>query len=485
MDGTGTDTRYGEPRLFIDGTWRDGGRGSVTDVVNPATEEVLWRLQHASIGDLDRALDAAKRGFERWREVSPFERGKVLRRAADLLRERHEAIAWRITQEQGKPLGESRPEVLIAADMFDWYAEEARRAYGRIIPGRSEAVRQMVLLEPIGPVAVFTPWNVPSMAPSRKIAAVLAAGCSAVVKAAEETPAGCVALVEACTDAGVPPGVLNLVFGVPSEISTHLIRSPIVRKVSFTGSVAVGKQLAHLAADGLKRCNIELGGHAPVIVFDDADVALAASLSARAKFLNAGQICIAPSRFYVHERVYDAFLDQFCAEAARIEVGNGGDTGTTMGPLANARRLSAMKELVDDAVARGARVAIGGARLERKGYFWPPTVLTGVPEDARVMHDEPFGPIAPVVRFADFDDVIRRANALEYGLAAYVFTRSAKVADSIPRQIEAGLIGINSIALALPETPFGGLKESGYGFKGGEEGLREYLAVKFVSQVGA
>ena len=279
---------YPQPQLFIDGQWRDGTRGTVTPVVNPATEETLCELKHASIADLDLALAAAQRGFEQWRQVSPFDRSKVLRRAGDLIRERHEEIARSITLEQGKPLCESRPEALAAADMFDWYAEEARRAYGRIIPGRSEEVRQTVLLEPLGPVAVFTPWNVPSMAPSRKIGAILAAGCSAIVKACEETPSGCIALVRACEDAGLPHGVLNLVFGVPDEVSTHLIQSPIIRKFSFTGSVAVGRKLAHLAADGPKRCSIELGGHAPVIVFDDADIELGASLCVRGKFQNAG-----------------------------------------------------------------------------------------------------------------------------------------------------------------------------------------------------
>lgn len=475
---------YPQPSLFIDGKWREGTRGTVTTVIDPATEETLCELKHASIADLDLALAAARRGFEQWRHVSAFDRSKILRRAGDLIRERHEKIARAITLEQGKPLCESRPEALAAADMFDWYAEEARRAYGRVIPGRSEEIRQTVLLEPLGPVAVFTPWNVPSMAPSRKIGAILAAGCSAIVKACEETPAGCIALVRACEDAGLPRGVLNLVFGVPDEVSTHLIRSPIVRKFSFTGSVAVGRKLAHLAADGPKRCSIELGGHAPVVVFDDADVDLSAALCARAKFQNAGQICIAPSRFYVHERVYDAFLRCLTDQASRIKVGNGLDDGITMGPMANARRISAMESLVKDAVSRGARVTMGGERLGKRGFFWPPTILTEVPDDARIMIEEPFGPIAPIVRFTDFDDVMRRANSLEYGLAAYAFTRSAKTAEAVSRSLETGLLGINSLALAAPETPFGGVKESGYGYKGGEEGLREYLSVKFVSQVG-
>ncbi|HLX28419.1 MAG TPA: NAD-dependent succinate-semialdehyde dehydrogenase [Casimicrobiaceae bacterium] len=476
--------RYPRPRLYIDGEWYEGTRGTTTPIINPATEETLCELKHASIADLDRALAAAQRGFEQWRHVPAIERSKILRRAADMMRERHEHIARDITLEQGKPLCESRPEALAAADMFDWYAEEARRAYGRIVPGRSEEVRQMVLLEPLGPIAVFTPWNVPSMAPSRKIAAILAAGCSAIVKACEETPAGCMALVRACEDAGLPRGVLNLVFGVPDEVSTYLIRSPIVRKFSFTGSVAVGRKLAHLAADGPKRCSIELGGHAPLIVFDDADIEVSASLSARAKFQNAGQICIAPSRFYVHEHIYDNFLKCFSEQAARIKVGNGLEKGVTMGPMANARRISMMEALVADALSRGARLKTGGRRLGKKGFFWPPTILTDVPDDARIMIEEPFGPIAPIVRFTHFDDVMRRANSLDYGLAAYAFTRSAKTIDAVSRSIESGLLGINSLALATPETPFGGIKESGYGFKGGEEGLREYLSVKFVSQAG-
>lgn len=475
---------YPTPRLYIDGQWRDGRGSGATCVINPATEEPLSELRHASTTDLDEALDATQRGFEQWRRASPLARGKVLRRAADLLRERADDIARNITLEQGKPLCESRPEVLVAGEMFEWYAEEARRAYGRIVPGRTEDMRQMVLLEPLGPVAVFTPWNVPAMAPSRKIGAILAAGCSAVVKASEETPAGCIALVQACADAGLPPGVLNLVFGVPREVSTHLIASPIIRKVSFTGSIPVGKQLARLAADGLKRCNIELGGHAPAIVFDDADLDVAAALCARGKFTNAGQICIAPSRFFIHSSVHDDFLARFVRQARSVKVGNGLDDDVTMGPMANERRMSAMAALVDDAIVHGAHVALGGRRLDRPGYFWPPTVLTDVPDVARVMNEEPFGPIAPVTRFETFDDVVGRANALEYGLAAYVFTRSARTADAASRALETGLLGINSINVSSPETPFGGVKESGYGFKGGEEGLREYLSVKFVSQVG-
>ena len=476
---------YEELSLYIDGQWCQGSTGQSEEVINPVNEEVLGVLPHASAEDLDRALAAAQRGFKAWRATPAVERGKVLRRAAELMRERSERIATTMTLEQGKPLREARLEVEFAAGVFEWYAEEGKRAYGRIIPARLPGVRQMTIQEPVGPVAAFTPWNFPATTPARKIAGALAAGCSCIIKASEETPGTCVALVRACADAGLPPGVLNLVFGVPARVSEHLIPSPVIRKISFTGSIPVGKHLTKLAAEGMKRCTMELGGHAPVVVFDDADTDKAAEIAAAGKFRNAGQVCIAPTRMYVHEAVHDRFAKRFTDIAKHLTVGDGMDESTDMGPMANARRLAAMEEFVADARKHGARIVIGGSRIGNRGYFWAPTVLTDVPDDAMVMVKEPFGPIAPITRFADFDEVVERANRLPYALAAYAFTKSAKTATEISEALESGMVGVNHLGVAMPEAPFGGIKESGYGHECGIEGLEAYMQTKFITQMGA
>ena len=476
---------YEELSLYIDGDWCQGSTGQSEEVINPVNEEVLGVLPHASAEDLDRALTAAQQGFKAWSATPAVERGKVLRRAAELMRERSERIATTMTLEQGKPLREARLEVEFAAGVFEWYAEEGKRAYGRIIPARLPGVRQMTIQEPVGPVAAFTPWNFPATTPARKIAGALAAGCSCIIKASEETPGTCVALVRACADAGLPPGVLNLVFGVPAHVSEHLIPSPVVRKISFTGSIPVGKHLTKLAAEGMKRCTMELGGHAPVVVFDDADTDKAAEIAAAGKFRNAGQVCIAPTRMYVHEAVHDRFAERFTDIVKHLTVGDGMDESTDMGPMANPRRLAAMEEFMADAREHGARVATGGKRIGNRGFFWAPTVLTDVPDDAMVMVNEPFGPIAPITQFADFDDVVERANRLPYALAAYAFTKSAKTATEISDALESGMVGINHVGISMPETPFGGIKESGYGHEGGIEGLEAYMQTKFVTQMGA
>jgi succinate-semialdehyde dehydrogenase/glutarate-semialdehyde dehydrogenase len=417
-----------------------------------------------------------------WRKVPPYERAKTLHRAADIIRERTEHIATQMTLEQGKPLAESRAEVAVAADHFDWQGEEARRAYGRMIPARAEGQRLMVLREPVGPVAAFTPWNFPANMPARKMSTALAAGCSCIIKPAEETPGTALALARAVADAGVPPGVLNVVFGIPAEISEYLITSPIIRKITFTGSTAVGKLLAGLAAKGVKRATMELGGHAPVLVFEDADADRAAELSAAAKFRNAGQVCISPTRFYVHESLHDRFADKFAETARKLPVGSGLDPANRMGPVANGRRRDAMEDFVADARKHGAEVLAGGERIGNAGYFWQPTVLKNVPEDARIMNVEPFGPVAIVNSFRDYDEAIEKANRLPYGLAAYAFTESERRAIRISEDIESGLIAINSFNVTWPETPFGGVKESGYGSEGGIEGLDGFLTTKFVSQ---
>jgi succinate-semialdehyde dehydrogenase/glutarate-semialdehyde dehydrogenase len=475
---------YPDVLLLIDGKWQKAAGGKFLTVMNPATGEKAGTVAHAEREDLDRALEAADKGFKVWRKVSAFDRSKIMRRAADLLRERADMIAPLMTQEQGKPLPEAKGETLAGADVIDWFAEEARRAYGRVIPARVPGVYQLVIKEPVGPVAAFTPWNFPINQVVRKLSAALAAGCSIIVKAPEETPASPAELIRCFVDAGVPAGVIGLVYGIPSEISEYLIPHPIIRKMSFTGSTAVGKHLAAIAGAHMKRATMELGGHAPAIVFDDADVDLATKLLVATKFRNAGQVCVSPTRFLIQQRVYDQFVEKFVAGAKAIKVGNGMESGTVMGPLANPRRIAAMDTLVADAVRHGATLHTGGNRIGNTGNFYEPTVLTDVSMDARVMHEEPFGPLAVISPFSSFDDVVAEANRLPYGLASYAFTKSAKTANAIANEVEAGMMTLNHMGLALPEVPFGGIKDSGYGSEGGTEAIEAYLNTKFVSQAG-
>ena len=476
---------YADVSLLIDNAWRASASGRTLDVLNPATGDVLAHVARAGQDDLDAALQAAERGFGVWRNVSAFERSKVMRKAAQHIRERAEDIARLMTMEQGKPLAEARVETLGAADTIDWYAEEGRRAYGRVIPARAHGIYQLVVKEPVGPVAAFTPWNFPINQAVRKIAGAVTTGCSIIIKGPEETPASCAELVRAFVDAGLPAGVVNLVFGVPAEISEYLIPHPVIRKISFTGSTAVGKQLAALAGAHMKRVTMELGGHAPAIVFDDADLDLAANILTANKLRNAGQVCIAPTRFLVQQKVYQPFLEKFTAKMQAAKVGDGLAEGTTMGPLAHARRVEAMEGFIADAVHHGAKVRIGGNRIGNKGYFFEPTILTDVPKEARVMNEEPFGPLAVVAPFGGFDEAVTEANRLRYGLASYAYTRSEKTATAIAAAVESGMIGINHHGLALPETPFGGVQDSGYGSEGGIEGIEPYLVTKFISQASS
>ena len=475
---------YSDVKLFINGEWCDGATGRSEPVINPATGKVLARVAHAAPADLDQALHAADKGFRAWRKVSAFDRYKLLRKAADIIRSRADEIAPLMTMEQGKPLAEAKMETLAAGDIMDWFAEEARRAYGRLVPPRAEGVMQIVVKEPVGPVAAFTPWNFPINQAVRKVSAALAAGCSVILKGPEETPASCAALVRCYVDAGVPAGVVNLVFGVPAEVSEYLIPHPVIRKITFTGSTPVGKKLAALAGQHMKRITMELGGHAPAIVFADADVDAAAKMYAAAKFRNAGQVCVSPTRFLVHESVLARFVEGFVATTAKLKVGDGLQADTRMGPLANSRRVEAMQMFVDDAVARGAKVLTGGKRIGSEGYFFEPTVLGDVSAAARIMSEEPFGPIAPIVPFGSFDEVVAEANRLPFGLAAYACTRSLKTANAIGAAFESGMVSINHMGLALPEVPFGGVKDSGYGSEGGTEAIEAYLNTKFVSQLG-
>jgi succinate-semialdehyde dehydrogenase / glutarate-semialdehyde dehydrogenase len=474
---------YEKLALYIDGEFI-GPEGRKTEpVVNPATGEVLAQLPHASREDLDRALAAAQRAFESWKKTSPLERSAVLRKVGALARERAEAIGRNITLDQGKPLAESMGEVTVCAEHAEWHAEECRRIYGRVIPPRRHDARQLVLREPVGVCAAFTPWNFPFNQAIRKMVAALGSGCTLVLKGPETAPSAVVALARLFHDAGLPKGCLNLVWGVPHEISEYLIKSPIVRKVSFTGSIAVGKQLAALAGAHMKRGTWELGGHSPVLVFDDADVDQAATMLAKLKVRNAGQVCVSPSRFYVQSKVYERFAARFTEVISSTKLGSGLEKTTQMGPLAHARRVEVMETFIADARERGGEIVTGGSRPKGPGFFFQPTVVTGLPADAKLMTEEPFGPVAPLAPFTDPEDVVRRANSLPYGLSSYVFTESLKTATFVANALEAGMVNINHFGSALAETPFGGVKESGIGSEGGTETFDGYLVTKYVTHV--
>jgi len=469
---------YPDLHLYINGEWRKTAHD--LPVLNPATEEEIGRLPHAQTSDLDDAVEAADKGFEVWRKVAPIDRANVLIKAAALMRERQEEIATAITAEHGKPLNQARLEVIRGCEFLEWDAGEATRTYGRVIPSAA-GIRYIVHYQPIGVVAAFSPWNFPMSQPCRKIGGAIAAGCSIILKAAEETPAGALHIARALHDAGLPPGVLNLVFGTPSEISDHLIKQDQIRLVALTGSTAVGRQLTTLAAQHMTPVLMELGGHAPVIVCEDTDVEAAAISGAVRKMRNAGQVCTSPTRFFVHESIFEAYIETFARRAAKTVVGNGVDPGVEMGPLANARRVEALADLVEDARNRGAEVKTGGSRIGDKGYFFEPTVLANVPDSARVMQEEPFGPLAVINPVTSLDEAIAKANSVPYGLAAYGFTNRADYVDRMIEGIEAGNVSINTLEASLPETPFGGVKSSGYGREGGTEGLHNYMITKNVS----
>ncbi|MEM7236271.1 MAG: NAD-dependent succinate-semialdehyde dehydrogenase [Pseudomonadota bacterium] len=474
---------YPAVEMLINGEWQSGG-GGAEDIINPATEEVLGEAPHASTAQLDAALDAVNEGFKVWKKTTPIERQKIMNQAADSLTAQADEIAVNLTREMGKPVFESKLELGFAIDVLRWYGEEGKRAYGRLIPPRIPGARQMMVKEPVGPCSAFVAWNFPAVNVMRKVAGSLAAGCSLIIKPSEETPATAVAIGRALQDAGLPPGVLNIVFGVPDTVSRHVLASPVTKKLSFTGSIPVGKHLQKLAADTLKRCTMELGGHSPVIVFDDADVDAAINIIGSNKFRNAGQVCISPTRFFVQENVYSKFVDGFAEVASNIKVGNGLDEGVQMGPLVAERRLDVMQGWVSDATDKGARVVAGGERMGNKGWFWKPTVMADVPDTARILTEEPFGPVAPVMPFKSMDDVLERANGLPFGLASYVFTSDGKKAAMMGEQLEAGLVGINHPGVSMPETPFGGVNESGYGSEGGIEGLEAFMRTKFVTELG-
>jgi succinate-semialdehyde dehydrogenase / glutarate-semialdehyde dehydrogenase len=469
--------------LLIDGVFRQGSENKSQPLLDPATGEQIATVPHASSADLDEALAAADKAFALWKNETAIARYKVMMKAADLIDERLETIARVLTMENGKPLAEARGEVAFSAEATRWYAEEGKRAYGRIVPGRVPGQRQMVYKEPVGVVAAFAAWNFPASNTIRKIAGALAAGCSIILKTAEETPGTAVAFARCFQDAGLPKGVLNLVFGVPDEVSRHLLASPIPRKVSLTGSTAVGKLLQKRAADTLKRTTMELGGHAPVLVFADADVDHAVATLAVAKFRNAGQVCTSPTRFFVHESIADAFAKGLASKADALKLGNGLEPDTQMGPMIAPRRCDAIDSLVQDAVTKGADLLAGGKRIDGPGNFYAPTVLSNVPADARIMSEEPFGPVAAITAFSTFDEAITRANSLPYGLASFVFTKDGATARDTEMALNAGLVGVNHTMISTPETPFGGVNESGFGSESGIEGLEAFQRTKFVSEL--
>jgi succinate-semialdehyde dehydrogenase/glutarate-semialdehyde dehydrogenase len=469
--------------LYIDGEFVSGEGRKTQDVVNPATGDVLGQLPHATQKDLDRALAAAERAFQTWKVSSPMDRAAVLRKVGQLSRDQAKEIGRNMTLDQGKPLAEAVGEVVSCSEHADWHAEECRRIYGRVITPRNPDVRQIVVREPIGVCAAFTPWNFPYNQAIRKVAAAIGAGCTVILKGPEDSPSAVMAIARMFHDAGLPKGVLNVVWGDPPVISDYLIRSPIVRKISFTGSVPVGKQLAALAGQHMKRATMELGGHSPVLVFDDADIDRAAKMLAKFKLRNAGQVCVSPTRFYVQEKAYEEFLAKFTEVTKGVKVGNGLEDGIEMGPLAHQRRVPAMSKFVEDAKQRGGKIVTGGEPIAGPGYFFAPTIVTDLPEDSMLMTEEPFGPIAPIVRFKETEEVLKRANSLPFGLSSYVFTNSLQTATKVSNGLEAGMVNINHFGSALAETPFGGIKDSGIGSEGGTETFDGYLVTKFITHI--
>ena len=479
MDGNFRASSYPALRLLIDGGWVGVDHRRTHAVLNPATGKSLAELPLADADDLDRALEAAERGFRLWRAVTAEERAGVLSRAARLLRERADQIAANATLEEGKTLEEARLETLAAAGLFDFYAGEATRLYGRVLM-RPTGTRALVVKEPVGPVAAFSPWNFPVGNPARKLGAPIATGCSVILKPAEEAPASAIAVVQALLDAGLPGGVAQLVFGVPDEVSRHLLASPIIRKLSFTGSTIVGKELMRRAADTVKKTTLELGGHAPVIVFDDCDLEKTVATLAASKFRNAGQVCVSPTRFYVQEGIYERFLTALTERTRKIRVGDGALPESEMGPLANPRRPATVEAMVQDAVAGGARVLTGGERIGHDGFFFAPTVMADVSVQSRAMNEEPFGPLIMAAPFREFDEAVEQANRLPYGLAAYAFTENGRQANRIADAIESGMVGINTTRVAAADAPFQGVKQSGHGSEDGPEGLLACLVTKSI-----
>ena len=473
---------YEKLELLINGKWKLGSENKAEPVINPATNELIGDLPHASKKDLDEALESNAEAFKLWKKESPLNRQKIIENACRNLESKFDQVATNLTIEMGKPLAEAKMELSVGLDVLRWYGEEGKRAYGRIVPSRMSNMSQTVLKEPIGPVIAFVAWNFPVMNVVRKIGGALAAGCTITIKPSEETPGTAIAIGRAFMDAGLPPGVLNIVFGVPSEVSEHLCSSRIPRKLSFTGSIPVGKHLQKLAAENMIRCTMELGGHSPLMVFDDTDIDVAAKISVAGKFRNAGQVCVSPTRFLVQDTIKEKFTQAVINETNKIKVGNGLEDNVNMGPLIAERRVEVMNDFINDAIENGANIEIGGNRLNLAGSFFSPTILTDVSDNAKIMNEEPFGPLLPIDTFNSVDEVVDRANRLDFGLASYAFTNDPKIVSSLKSEIQAGLLAVNSTVVSTPETPFGGIKHSGYGSEGGVEGLDAFLVTRFISE---
>lgn len=472
---------YSNTQLYINGQWQAAQSGQSLEVLNPATALEIGRVAKAGRIDLDHALDAAEKGFEIWKNTAPAERAKLMKKAAELLRERANHIAEIMTLEQGKPIHQAKIETLSAADVIDWFAGEAIRSYGQVIPARKNDIHSYTLKTPVGVVAAFTPWNFPINQIVRKMSAALAAGCSIIIKGPEETPASPAQLIQAFHDAGIPSGVINLVYGTPSEISEYLIPHPIVRKISFTGSTPVGKQLAALAGQHMKKATMELGGHAPVLIFKDADLDIAVQEMLVAKFRNAGQVCIAPTRFLIERAVYDEVIEKIKIQVEKLKIGNGLDDGVDIGPMIHERGYINIQKMIQNALEHGAKLVCGGKTLQGNGYFMQPTVLKDVPLEADCMQKEPFGPLILCRPFDDYAEAVREANRLEFGLAAYAYSSSNKNCLNLGRDIHSGMLTINHVGLGLPELPFGGIQDSGYGTEGGSEAINAYFDTRLVT----
>jgi len=474
---------YPQLQMLIAGEWTNGTSGVTENVICPADGTVLGELPHASKEDLDDALNSSLEGFNKWRSETPLNRQSILEKAAKILEREFDKNSENLTREMGKPLVEAKIEMQVAIDLLRWYGEEGKRVYGRIIPSRIPNMEHEARKVPVGPVLAFVAWNFPATNVMRKVAGALAAGCSITIKPSEETPATAIAIGKALMEAGLPAGVLNIVFGVPSEVSEHLLSSPIPRKLSFTGSVPVGIHLQKLAAQNLIRCTMELGGHSPVMIFKDADIEAAVKHCAAGKFRNAGQVCISPTRFFIEEPVYDEFIKSFKSHVEAINVGDGLDSKSTMGPLVADRRLEVMEDFISDAVSSGGEVISGGGRGQSPGSFFEPTLIRDVPDTAKIMIEEPFGPVAPSASFSSIDEIIERANSLPFGLASYAFTSNPRTSQILKSEIESGMLAINSMHIHSVETPFGGLKHSGYGYEGSIEGLEAFLVTKYSSEI--
>jgi succinate-semialdehyde dehydrogenase/glutarate-semialdehyde dehydrogenase len=468
--------------MYIDGKWMDSTNENTHKLINPATEEMITEIPMATMEEINLAIKAAEKGWKKWRNIDAWSRSEVLRKVAYWIRTNIQLLARILTEEQGKPLAEAKGELNATADQYDWYADEARRIYGRTIEGHTTEVRLSVIKQPIGVVAAFSPWNFPYLLSSRKIAPAIAAGCSIIVKADIYTPRSVLMIAKAFEESNLPPGVLNVITGNSAMISEQLCKSSIIRKITLTGSIPVGQILLRQAAENIIPVTMELGGHSPFVVFEDVDVQKVAEIAAKAKYRNNGQVCISASRFYVHESIAKEFIQKFIEVTKTLKIGNGLEDGIDIGPLGNGRRVNATIALIEDALAKGAKLEYGGKIHPdfAKGYFFEPTVITNVNSSMKIMNEEPFCPIAPISTFKDLDDAIEKANSTDFGLAAYIFTNNLRTATLASEQIEAGMVGINDVALATAEIPFGGVKKSGFGREGGSEGISEYVVEKYI-----